>query len=901
MQHDASLPDPTPSRQSRRRPQLGRNVVLRQRLHTRLDRALTVPLTLIAAPAGFGKTTLLLAWAIEQTIPTIWLTVDQDARALGQFVTQLTSAMADLLPELQPVLAETLRQARDRPARQAGLILADALDAVPFDLVVIIDDYYQAASTEVEGFLGGLLHQPPPLLHLALATRVDPALPLARMRLHDELLEFRAADLRFTAEETRALLTVTGTADDPALVARLQERSEGWIAGLKLATLALPAVDGGDRAAQVGDDQQHMMDFLVEEVLANLSPQAQAFLLRTAIVDTVSAPLADAILDDAPAEGSLALLRRLVRDGLGMAEIRDDGEWFRYHPLFRNLLRHHLEVRVSPAERSALHRRAAAWFAQEGLLEEALQHCLADDVATAAQFVADHAHGALNREEWLRVSHWLHRLPESVIRSDPRLLVVQACVSHISGRLVSVRMQAGEIKALLPSSGLDEAACAIISAECDALSLSHMSELAVDPQATVALAEQTLPRIPADHCYMRGLAYLGYGAALRSAGRADEAIRWLTATVEAEAEQFDAGTIRALFCLVVLYRQAGNFRACTEIGEKTLRLAERHNFPLIAGWMHLALGWMAFERNDLDVAKAHFTTFADNVQVMHLSAASESFFGLARVYQAQGLRVEADATLRRFLEIILDAHSLDFLPTIRAFEAHLALLRQEPSEAIAWVRSDQSVSLFSNVLSAFEHDFLIRIKALLAEGSAESLTTAWDDLVAMRSLASAQHQQGQDVEIHALAALILAAQGAEPAALSELRSALALGAADARFRTFVDLGPDIVPLLQRLHSNEPSPYIASLLAAFHEKDQDAVHPSTALPYGKREGELEVLTLRESEVLHALARRLSYQEIGDELFISAHTVKSHATHIYEKLGVANRRQALAKAQALGWVS
>lgn len=902
MQHDPSLAEPNaPWRPRRHRPQLGRNIVLRPRLHTRLDGALTVPLTLLAAPAGFGKTTLLLAWAAEQTAPIIWLTADHEARALGHFLTQISTAILELLTDLPLGLTHTLAQARELSPRQAGITLANALHALRGDLIVIIDDYHDAASPDVEGFLGGLLHEAPPYLHLTLATRADPALPLARMRLHDDLLELRATDLRFTEEETGALLTAAGVAGDTTLVARLQEQSEGWVAGLKLATLALPGKGLQDHPGTPGDGQQHMMDFLVEEVLANLSPPAQAFLLHTSIVDAVSAPLADAILGDAPEEGSLALLRRLVRDGLGMAEPREDGEWFRVHPLFRSLLLHHLEVRISPPERSVLHQRAAAWFSQAGLLDEAIHHFLAaNDAAAAAQLVTVHAHGALNREDWQHVARWLHLLPDSAIHADPRLLVTQASVSHISGRLASVRMQTEEIKALLPGSGLDDATCAIISAECDALSLVQLSEFAHDPQRAVDLAERAIAQIPPEHGFLRGLAYFAYGGALRSAGRADEAVRWLTATAELDAEQIDARAIRALLSLVIIHRQTGNFRACANVAHQVLRLAERHTLPLAAGWARWALGWLAFERNALDEALTHFTANLANARALHLSAATEISFGLARVYQALGQREEADAAVRHLLEIILDARALEYLPTIRAFEAHLALLRQEREEAITWLRAEPDVSIASNVLTAFEHDLFTRIKALLAEGSDASLAAAWEDVTALRGLAEARHHRAPMVEIHALTAMILAAQGADEEAMAELRIAVALGEANGHVRTFLDLGPALRSLLGRLDEDHVSPYIASLLAAFVGHDSASPAHSEAAPR-QAAIELGALTLRESDVLHALARRLSYQEIGDELFISAHTVKSHATHIYEKLGVANRREALAKAQALGWVS
>ena len=399
------------------------------------------------------------------------------------------------------------------PAAELGAALADALLDLPHHVVLVIDDYQLAASGDVERFLGALLQTPAPLFHLLLATRSDPALPLARMRLREQVIEVRAAALRFHDEEARELLIALGYGDeDAALVSALQEQTGGWIAGLRLATLARTSVA---ELARLGDGEHHLMGFLVEEVLASQSATTQDFLLRTAIVDRITAPLADALCAEPPPEGSRALLAQLVHDNLFL-ELADDGEWFRYHPLFHALLQHQLEVRLPRDEITALHLRASAWFAAQGQLDQAIQHRVAaGDVAGAASLVEQHAHTALAREDWNALDGWLRLLPEPIVHSRPSLVLAKGWVSHYSGRSIPISAMSAELDALLTRMDADAAEIAAWEAERDILSMTALVWIDRDPEAVLAVARRAAAHIPAHHRLAAGLAssWIGSGAA----------------------------------------------------------------------------------------------------------------------------------------------------------------------------------------------------------------------------------------------------------------------------------------------------------------------------------------------------------------------------------------------------
>lgn len=885
-----------------RRPRLGEDLVPRPRLIARVDLALRVPLTLISAPAGFGKTTLLVEWANATAANVSWLTVDPGDRDLPRFIAHVVAALTQVAPFQDGGAAVLGMFQRPYPVDpfEVGSSLAEALLDLPADVLLVIDDYHLAASVDVENAVSGLLQFMPPTLHLVLATRGDPALPLARMRLQGQIVEIRGDDLRFTDDEARVLLAAArGGSDDPALATLLRQTTGGWAAGLRLASLALPASDDPTRIAGAIAGDQHVMDFLVEEVLGQQPVDIQDFLLRTAIVDRVSAALADGLLDQAPQGGSRALLATLARGSFLFAEEGDDGVWFRHHPLFLSLLRHQLESRLPGPEIQALHGRASDWFAAQGFIDDAIRHRLAaGDAMAAALLVEQHVQTALNREDWPSLGTWLEMLPAALVKENPNLLLAQAWVSHLSGRFEPVRETLKEVVTLLKREGSDPERAAALRAECDTLVAVQLLTVDEDPQAAVSQARDAVERVLPDHRFGRGLAYVSYGLALQAAGQTKQAVRWLTAVAERESDRIDVGSIRALMGLAFVHRQAGHYAACREVAGHMLALAERHGLPIAAGWARWFLGWIAYEQNELETAISHFTAIMANWRRLHLNCVCEGMFGLTLAYQASGKHSEVNAMLSQLTETVLEHHSLAHLPSIRLFEARLALLKGDRQSALEAMNTFD-VSLEGNSLATFEHEVISWVKLLLAEGSAESLTTAWREVERLRVAAEAGHHVARLVEISALAALVCAARGQSEAALNHLARSVALGAPEGFCRTHVDLGPAIVPLLAQLAGQGvQTDYLTRLLTVIHSEMPDDRRQDDPTATAASVHILDVLTVREAEVLDGLCRRLSYQEIAQELFISVHTVKSHTVHIYEKLGVANRRQALARAETLG---
>lgn len=891
-------PQPAVRRAKLRPPRPSASLVPRPRLTSRLAQSLAVPLTLLSAPAGFGKTTLLAEWAEDNPRPIAWLTLDANDRQLNRFAAHVVAAIESLAPGIGDPVVELLRRQSPVAAAEVGEALADAMLDLPHDIVLIVDDYQLGASTDVERFLGGVLRIPAPSFHLVLASRGDPALPLARMRLQGQVNEVRAADLRFSDGEAAALLQAAGhDGADPAVTAEMQRQTGGWIAGLRLATLALPAVADRARVDESIATARPLMDFLVEEVLAAQSPATQDFLLRTALVDRVSPSLADALLAQPPPEGSRALLERLVHESLFVERVDDEGEWFSYHPLFRTLVRHQLEIRLSPQQIAALHARAGDWFSARGALDEAIPHRLAArDPEGAAALVERHTPAALGREDWNAVAGWLSLLPEPIVHRRPGLLLAKGWVSHFSGRSVPLRALMAELDDLLAGPDVEPDARAAFAAERDALSVAALFISGRDRNTVVDFARGAAERVSPNHRLAAGIANIGLACALHGEGRTDEALRFLTAVVEREEDRVDAGSTRALIGLMLVHRQAGNMPACEEVTRHLVTLSERHDLPVAAGWGRWMLGGLAYQRDDLDAAFAHFSAVVADAQRVHLHCAFEAMCGLALVHQARQEAAEAAWMLRRLLEMSLDANALEYLPLLRGFEARLALLRGERERAVAWLAMEDGVAIESNALDAFDHPYLTRVKVLLAEGSAESLARARTAIDSFLAFTEDRCHGVHQVEALALSGLVLDAQGQTDEALPAMQRSVDLATPAGSIRIFLDLGPAAVGLLRRLSARHPAmPFLRRILEA------PAADRLTARQTPPTPGPavLDMLTPREADVLAGLVRRLSYQEIGAELFISMETVKSHAARIYGKLGVSGRREALAKVESADW--
>jgi LuxR family maltose regulon positive regulatory protein len=875
----------------------------RARLIDRLKRGLGSRLVLLSAPAGFGKTSLLTQWlaAVAGHGHTVaWLALDQSDNRAPNFWPHLVAAVetsvpgfgADLLPLLEGSASTT-----------EGVLaaLVNELDALSGELHLVLDDYHLIDDRGIQEGVTFLLEHLPTHAHLLITTRADPPLPLALLRARGDLVEIRAADLRFTPEEASTYLNeVMGLDLRPEAVTALETRTEGWIAALQLAALSMQGRDdvAGFIAGFTGNDR-YIVDYLVDEVLARQPDEIRSFLLRTSILDRLSGPLCNAVTGSA---GGKAMLERLERANLLVIPLDDRRQWYRYHHLFADVLRAHLEEEQTE-QIPDLHRRASEWYEQQGELSEAIHHALAGgDVERTAALVELAIPEMRKARQEIQLRAWVDPLPDEVVRRRPVLAVTFAGALLMSGEFVGVegRLDDAERRIdALPESGVgDEGELRRIRGDIEVYRAS-LAQVRGDVPATVEHAQRARElALEDDHVVRAGAAgFLGIafwtGGDLEAAHRA-----WseCSARLEQAGHVADAvGPTQALgdICIVQgrLQDALGTYQASLE------RVPEQSR-SLVRGTadMHVGMSEVFLERLDLAMAKEHL----QEAQELGEYAGMAKFPYRWRVATARVRAAEGD--LDRALALINEAEHLyvsDFFPNVRpvaALRARLWIANSQLREALGWARqAGVSGDDELNYLREFEHITLARL--LLARAKSERKEALIGDALALLGRlgeeATAGARAGSMIEILVLEALALQTQGDTAAALGSLERALTTSEPEGHVRVFMEEGQPMASLLREAAGRGIAPaYIAELL-------DSVAAPGRHSP--KKQGLIEPLSERELDVIRLLGSELSGPDIARELMVSLNTLRTHTKNIYMKLGENNRRAAVRRAQELDLLS
>jgi LuxR family maltose regulon positive regulatory protein len=882
-------------------PQPAADQIIRQRLVDALDRqAPAGRLIILSAPPGYGKTTLAAQWLSTRDVPGAWLTIDDLDNDLGSFVGYLVAAMKTAYPHAGRHTGSLMNAPQAVPPSALADALIEDLASLPGALVLVLDDYYRVTDSEVEAFMARLVQFLPTNIQIMLTTRSDPAMPLTRLRGLGQIAEFRAGDLQFSNDETRRLLSnLTGEPVDDQAATLLGRRMEGWAIGLRFAALARRENESLLSLAQrfAREGQGVTSDYLLEEVLAKQPPDVQDFLLRTAILERLSERLCTAVTGQAAGRG---MLDRLWRANLLITPLDDQRTWFRYHSLFRELLLRWLYESYSTETVGALHRRTAVWLGQEGLIGEALSHAVAaNDKALAVRLVDENITDALNREQWWRIARWLDLLPEH-FRDHPALLVAQGWVLNFQLRiraLAGVTSEAGR--------RLDEAGSELMEVERDLLRVQIEIMNAVgaywsgDAARSARLAEGILSRLRPDMVYVRSMYHLYYTGALGSTGQGERARRYVQGRLAEQTEQLPTMTARLLMAMNLLQLQNGEIPSFRDTMRLLERVGTQGRLPASIGWSQFGLGMAAYQWNDLDTALSYWQAAVQTPFEINSRAAYESFIGLALTLDGQGKHSLADDSVEHLRDFLLETNFLEALPLVEALTTRLALargrsvpvVRLEPP-APAEARLDLRRSFLLSAL-------LTDVRVLLHDPSDENLTAAREFLAICRQAAEQLHEWRHLIEIGALESLCFDAMGDQRHAQDALVSSLKLAEPGRIVRPFIDCGLALLPLLHLIHERGTAPAHARLtLDAFatatatQGDDIRATNEDTLMALRS------VLTNREIDVLNLLGQRLSNQEIADRLYVEPETIKKHLQNVYRKLGVNNRRGAIALAHRVG---
>ena len=924
----------------------GQDVLLATKLHVppappgfvprpRLVRALGDGLArgrvLVCAPAGFGKTALLADWARGSGRPVAWLGLDDGDSDPARFWRYAVAA----LDRARPGLARRAGPVPQRSFEALVTVLINELAGDPGadEVLLVLDDYHLVDSAPVHESVAFLLENLPPGLRVVVSGRANPPLPLARLRARGQLAELREAELRFTAEEAAALL---GEAAGPGLpegaVAALVTRTEGWAAGLQLAGLSLRGhADAAGFAAAFSGSHRFVLDYLADEVLDGQPGQVREFLLETSVLDRLSGELCDAVTGRT---GSQAMLQDIERAGLFLMPLDEVRGWWRYHHLFADLLRARLQAE-QPGRVQALHRAAAAWSEDHDLADDAVRHAVAaGDAAWAARLVERNVETLLGRGEGATLRRWLSALPAESVRDSPRL-----CLAQAYGAAMGFQLEA--LKSLLDDA---EHAWAVSGAEPYWDPAGRPVSVLANIPAAIALLRGVLARLRGDaalaadynrqalallgedewlmHSFVRwdqavadwlggrlGPAQRGMAEVLAERRAADEAVRRVGAepaevlrTVEGGTEFF-AGFLatRVGYDLGQVQRAQGNLDAALLTYRQALEAAGENSRAAHTGMAHVGLAQVLYERNELSAALDHATRGVTLCrQLIFTTPLATGLALLARIRHAQGDAAGA-------MEAMGEAERVELSPQVIALlnpqRARLLLAQGDVRAAARWAAA---AGLAADDEPGYprEPEYLVLARVLLAQNAPGPALALLQRLL---DAAASQGRTGSVIEIQALRALALAADGQHPSAPGALTEAVTLARRPGYVRVFADEGAPMHALLARLAAVPPGQqhgarridpdYLATLLRACRQAEAEPAQRRAGVA---PQGLVEPLTDRELEVLRLIAAGRSNQRIAHDLVVALDTVKKHVTHVLGKLGAANRTEAAARARQLGLI-
>jgi LuxR family maltose regulon positive regulatory protein len=865
-------------------PALGREVVPRPRLVERLSAASRRRLTVVAAPAGFGKTTAVAAWIAAEAPPVAWLALDEADNALDRFLLHLIGALRARWPEVGAGALAGLERQPLRPAAVLGSLLNELADGEARTLV--LDEFEAIQAADVLDALAFLLEHQPSDLHVVVCTRGEPRLPLVpRWRARGQLEEVTADDLRFTAEEAAGFLNQAMALEmSAAAAAALHARTEGWIAGLQLAALSLRRTADRERFVETfAGDHRWVADYLIDEVLRRQSPEVQEFLLRTSILGRLHGALCDAVTGGADGQ---PLLERLAEQNLFVLRLDERRSWYRYHALFAELLRQRLAARDAGEERE-LHRRAAGWFERHGLPAEAVRHALAaGDADAAAGVVERHAREALGRGRGREVASWLAALPEEAFARRPALGVFQG-MALLGAREVDLAARRLEqVERLLD--GAPGAAPPDLRARLRLvqggvhLFRGELAQAIARGEEAAALLGDERGRMDGSLETVLALGHHGRGELRASREFAEQGLSRALAADNART---------ALMMLALLARidlEEGALRRSEAAARRALELAAER------GWWEvglraapqLVLAEALYERDALAEAEAAVAAAAEVAtrggpdELEDLAAALAARVGLARGGAPEAPPADPGRAARQGLHV-------------RMFEPptwHLARLRLARGDAAGVERALRDRGLDPHATAAApedEADELLLARALIGRGRAGEAVPLLGRLLLA---AEAGGRRRAALEALCLLAVARHLQGATPAAQEALARALALCPGEPFVRLYLDLGAPMQALLARaVEAGRGGEAASALLAAF---GAAAPAPAAVAPLG------EPIRERELDVLRLIVAGCSNQEIAARLHLSPNTIKTHVRNLYGKLGAESRAQAIRRARELG---
>jgi LuxR family maltose regulon positive regulatory protein len=907
-------------------------LVSRPRLIERLNAGRYRKLTLISAPVGFGKTTLVSEWIhsgvrskdygvgerheAEQEafltsyslLPTprfAWISLDESDNDVTRFLTYFIAALQTLEADMGKGMLNALQSPQPPSPEVVLTTLINEVAAISDPVIFVLDDYHLIEAQPIHDVLTFLLRHLPSNMHLVIATREDPILPLARLRARGQLTELRAGDLRFTASEAAEFLNqVMGLRLSEQDITALESRTEGWIAGLQLAALSMQgSKDAKSFIESFTGSHRYVLDYLIEEVLEQQPEDIQAFLLQTSVLNRLTASLCDALTGQ---DNGQATLEMLERANLFIVPLDNERRWYRYHHLFADLLRQRLRQTQQELE-SKLHIQASVWYEQNGLTDYAIEHALhANHYERATQLIEEHVDTMWGSGIHSNLQRWLVGLPDEWLCFRPQLCIYRAWFMFSTGqeeaaeRVLQVAEQRLDPKRTIEGSGpeqepLSAAARTKLCGRLDAIR-AVMDFWRKDMPEVIRHASQALEALSADDPW-RGMAVIALGDAYYFQGDMQTAYQIRLEVLESSKPVGDLFSFMiANLKVATSLRALGRLHQTIEICQQQVQFAKENGLShtIFVGWAMALWAISLAETNELDQALELTTKSVELTKGGDLAFSGFSNIVLAQVRFYRGDFAGAESVLQE-LENIAQKYYLPFhiMESVAAWKARIWLARNQLEIASRWIK-ESGLDVDGEPASPLNRVSVALARVFLAQGNLEKAISL---LARLFEAAEAGGHAARMIEILALQTLASQAKKNATQAMYVLEQAITLAEPGGYIRVFVDEGPPMAHLLYEALSRGIAPdYVRRLLAAFPTAEPEPVAVSPA-PEANA-GLIEPLSERELEVLHLIAEGLTNREIATRLYLSLNTVKVHTRNIYGKLGVSNRTQAATQARALG---